>query len=396
METTVILIAHIIHMIQQLNFSMDRRNLWTLAAVVALLLKGKRAHLYELGRALPCQGNANSRVHKLRRWLSNPRLTPATCLPLLLRFAALLLAQCPEITLIIDRTEWQKMGLHINLFLCALAFHGRSLPIYWTLLPKRGCSSLADQKALLTPVFTALVAHPLLSQKRKKVLADREFCAPELATWISSFGIRFCIRVKQNYHVSRSDIPSTPISQFLKHCQPGQYYFFTNVLLTDVARLRVNLFLYWRVDCQEPLALITNIDEATALAESYRERMFMETLNRDLKSGGYDLERGKLTHAKRLTTLLIPLALAYILTIIQGDLEELQQPVPPLKKRQLSLFKKAKQRFADLFDRKSGYKVKKFFHQLFDFITEILLTPPVKNYFETLVCFAKKQRILLQ
>ncbi len=388
--------SSIIVIVQQLSIALDKRNLRTFAAMVALLIRGKRAHLYELGKALPGKGTVESRVQKLRRWLSNPRICPEQFLPVYLHVLAPLVASRPYVTLIIDRTEWKRLGVHVNLFLCSVAFKGRSFPIYWRVLPKRGCSSLADQKALLEPVFRALEAHPLLAPTRKVVLADREFCAPRLAQWIRRFNIRFCLRVKKSYHVSRSDIPSRPISRFLQHCQPGTYYFFASIRLTATARMPGHLFLYWREDCQEPLALITDLEKPASLAALYGERMFIETLNRDLKSGGYDVERGKLTDPKRLTNLLLPLALAYICTVIQGDLEEIKAPCPPLRKRRLSLFTKARNLFNDLFDRKPLRVVLRFFQEFFAFLLTVMTQTTLTNTTSLLRKLSKQQLALLQ
>ena len=82
METTHIMMSSIIVLVGQLNIVLDRRNLWTFAAMVALLIRGKRAHLYELGKALPGKGNLESRVQKLRRWVSHPRICPEQLIPL--------------------------------------------------------------------------------------------------------------------------------------------------------------------------------------------------------------------------------------------------------------------------------------------------------------------------
>jgi hypothetical protein len=62
--------------------------------------------------------------------------------------------------------------------------------------------------------------------------------------------------------------------------------------------------------------------------------------------------------------------------------------VPSVKKRRLSWFTKAKNRFSDLLDRKSFSIVTKLFHQVFDFVPEMILTQPVKNYRATLSGFA--------
>jgi hypothetical protein len=396
METTNILMSSIIVLVRQLNIALELRNLWTFAAMTALLIRGKRAHLYELGKALPGKGKLESRVQKLRRWLSNPRICPEQFIPLYLHLLAPLLVSQGQLVLIIDRTDWKRLGVHVNLFICSVAFKSRSFPIYWIVLPKRGCSSLAEQKTLLEPVFQALQNHPLLAPTRKVILADREFCAPRLARWIRRFGIHFCLRVKKSYHVSRTDIPARPISLFLRHCQPGECYFFKSIRLTKTANMPCHLFIYWRKDCQEPLALITDLEEPESLAALYGERMFIETLNRDLKSGGYDVERGKLTEFKRLSNLLIPIALAYIMTVIQGHIEEIKAPPPKLRKRRLSVFTKARNFFNDLFERKPLSIVLQFFQEFFEFILTLMNQIKQINTTNLLRKFSKRQLALLQ
>ena len=396
METTITLLANLVVLFKQLHLVMEARNLWTLAAMTALLLKGKRAHLYELGKALPCQGKLESRVQKLRRWVSNPTITPEQSIGARLNLLAPLLAQRSKLTLIIDRTEWTRLGVHINLFLCSVAFNGRSFPIFWMLLSKRGCSSFDDQQALLTPVLAALASQPSLTPIPTTVVADREFCSPQLAKWLKGSGIHWALRVKKSYRVARSDIPSIPLSTFFVHCQPGTYYFFQDLFLTTEHRFQVHLFLYWRAECQEPLAIMTDLDEASAVDECYHERMFIETLNRDIKSSGYDIERGKMTDTKRLENFLIPIACAYILSVIQGHLEELKSPISPLCKRRHSLFTQARNRFNDLFDRTSLTTILAFFQHFFHFLTTLLLQKIPEEATMLFQRCAQQQHILLQ
>jgi hypothetical protein len=313
-----------------------------------------------------------------------------------LRLLAPHLAHLSEIILIIDRTEWTRLGIHLNLFLCSVAFHGRSCPIFWLFLPTRGCSTFADQQALLTPVLTALSLHPLLAKMSVTVIADREFCSPKLPRWLTDLGVHFAIRVKKHYRVSRPDIPSLPIQQFLRHCQRGQSYLFKTVSLTTEYRFQCHLCITWRDDCLEPIAIITDGDDAAEVIAQYGDRTFIETLNRDLKSGGYDLERGKMTHSIRIERLMIPLAFAYILAVIQGDIEELIAPLPPVKKRILSLFTRARRRMTDLLERVPFPTVRLYFQHFFRFIHTLITLSDHKQF--THVCheYAQQQILLLQ
>lgn len=62
----------------------------------------------------------------------------------------------------------------------SLIWERRAYPIYFELLPKLGASNLAEQKAVLTPVFSLLKDYKIV------VLADREFCSVKLGKWLRS------------------------------------------------------------------------------------------------------------------------------------------------------------------------------------------------------------------
>lgn len=411
METTLQLIVHILMILKQLSVVMDPRNLRTLAVMIALLMKGKRARLHDLARAVPGGGKLESRAQKLRRWVSNVHITAADFLPAYLNLLAPVLSTLKSITLIIDRTSWNRLGVHLNLFVCSVAFNGRSFPIYWRFLPKQGASSLEEQQQLLKPVLTALAAHPLLNAVPVTVVADREFCSPLLAQWLAAQGAHFDIRVKKSFFVSREDFPAMLISRFLDTCERGRYYFYPNVRLTEEHRIRVNLLIYWRPDCDEPIALMTDLEEAAAVAGTYHQRPWIETLNRDLKSGGFDLERGKITDSDRLSRLLIAVAFAYILLVILGYAEELTSPLPELKQgrnndpapekykssgRTQSLFSQARNRVTDLLERTPLQGVHQFFQQFFDFFMTLLnqhVADKVNKLFKT---YARRQCLLLK
>jgi hypothetical protein len=185
---------------------------------------------------------------------------------------------------------------------------------------------------LLTPVLTAIAAHPLLMTLPVTVVADREFCSPLLAQWLVTQGVHVDIRVKKSFFVSREDFPAMLISRFLEHCERGEDYLYPQVRVTKEHQIRVNLLIYWRSDCDEPIAMITDLEEAAAVTETYHQRPWIESLNRDLKSGGFDLERGKITDSERLSNLLIAVAFAYILLVILGHAEDAYCPSDELKK----------------------------------------------------------------
>jgi len=81
----------------------------------------------------------------------------------------------------------------------SLVWEKRSIPLYWRLLDKRGCSNICEQQALITPVLE------LLSDYEVIVLGDREFGSVKLASWLCHKQVKFILRVKQGRYIQQQE-----------------------------------------------------------------------------------------------------------------------------------------------------------------------------------------------
>lgn len=97
--------------------------------------------------------------------------------------------------LAIDRTQWRAH----NVFMVSLIWEKRSIPLYWRLLNRRGCSNIDEQKSLLTPVLE------LLSDYEVIVLGEREFGSVKLASWLCERQVKFIFRVKQGRYIQEEN-----------------------------------------------------------------------------------------------------------------------------------------------------------------------------------------------
>ncbi len=73
-----------------------------------------------------------------------------------------------------DRTQWKNH----NIFVIAVIYKKRALPIYWQILSPKCSSNLAEQKAFIKPVLRLLKKYNLV------VIVDREFHGLELSHWV--------------------------------------------------------------------------------------------------------------------------------------------------------------------------------------------------------------------
>ena len=63
-----------------------------------------------------------------------------------------------QLILTIDRTQWKNN----NIFVIALIYKKRALPIYWQVFQKKSSTNLAEQKALIKPVLWLLKKYKLV------------------------------------------------------------------------------------------------------------------------------------------------------------------------------------------------------------------------------------------
>ena len=216
----------------------------------------------------------------------------------------------------IDRTQWQDK----NVFVVAVIWKKRALPIYWNLLDKKGASNLSEQQALIKPVLRLLKNYELV------IIGDREFHSVKLAYWLKQKGekqqIFFAFRQKQGTNHQKEDEDYQTFSNL--EIKPGMKKFLTGVSVTKEKGFgQFNVGAYWKRKYKgkqekEPWFILTNLNSLEEVLKVYRARSGIEAMFKDCKTGGYNLEGSK-ANTKRLTSLILLIAIAYTCTALKGQ-----------------------------------------------------------------------------
>ncbi len=223
----------------------------------------------------------------------------------------------------IDRTQWKDK----NVFLVAVIWKKRALPIYWTLLGKKGASRLSEQQALIQPVLCLLREYELV------ILGDREFHSVKLAYWLKQKSQKqklfFAFRQKQGTNHKKGHEDYQTFSSL--GMKPGMKMFLTGISVTKNKGFgNFNMGAYWKRKYKgkqekEPWFILTNLDSLSEVLKVYRARADIEAMFKDCKTGGYNLEGSKANN-KRLTSLILLIAVqphsrsetAYTATSLKG------------------------------------------------------------------------------
>jgi hypothetical protein len=302
----------------------------TIQILILLLQRHRTVQLEKLAALFPQPITFESRRRSLQRFLMLPQLSVQLLwFPLIKqiikqefnnknlnrqqRRRIKKLKHLGHLLLVIDRTDWQGR----NLFVASLICGKRAIPVYWVLLDKKGSSNLSEQKKFLIPILKLLKPYPVV------VLGDREFQSAYLGKWLGERGVSFILRQKKGTCLQLSAQKEyQPLTRL--HIQPGMTAFFRDIHHTKSHKLGpFNLAVRWKrayrcKKAKDPWYLLTNLDSLSKTLQLYAARFGIEAMFKDCKTGGYNIEKTKVSEPRFLALVLL-IAIAYSLQTIRGQ-----------------------------------------------------------------------------
>ncbi|MFB2879322.1 IS4 family transposase [Floridanema aerugineum] len=299
---------------EHLKTQLKKAEFLILLILVVILQQHRRVKLEELASQFPQKILFESRRKKLQRFLSLPHLTVERIWwPLFTYWLTNNFAPSEVLYIAIDRTQW---GL-INLIVVSLIYDKRAIPIYFEVLPNLGNTNADKQIEVLSQVL------PLLSNYKKVVLADREFCSVDLAKWLKSQAqTYFCLRLKRNEYIEVAPDIWCQLQEL--GVSPGISIYLEGVKLTKSKGFaQANIAAKWKrsyrgISAEEAWFILTNFTDLKQALSAYQKRFGIEEMFRDYKSGGYNLESTGIS-GDRLIALIILITLAYTSSIMSGE-----------------------------------------------------------------------------
>jgi hypothetical protein len=219
-----------------LGSQLSASQLLTLEMLVWLLQFHKQVRIERLAACLPLPILYESRRRHIQRFLILSQLSiPLLWFPLIKKIIFTQIQPGTQVIVALDRTQWKEN----NLFVVSVIWKKRAWPIYWQFLEHKGSSNLAQQQALLRPVFRLLKSYKIV------VIGDREFRSVELAYWLKQQKVYFALRLKQGSYIKLRGENSRKLKEL--GLVPGMKLFLTGVKLTKKKGFgQFSLAAYWK------------------------------------------------------------------------------------------------------------------------------------------------------
>lgn len=255
---------------------------------------------------------ADSIQKRFYRYLSKI-VIPASQLTLLILRIIPLPQNC-QIEILIDRTDWKRGSTAINFLVVALQCGKFALPL--ALLPifeQDIGNSTAQQVQKILHCLTTAIGRV----RQITVVGDREFGVFTKIDVYKKLGLAFVVRLKEEWHLAATSLDEEPVlmERFFKDLKVGQIRTLHNMFLGENKLVQCSLS-FKRLSKDEVLVLAHSENVKHPL-RTYKGRWRIETLFKDLKSNGFNIEATAVTDPQRLTSLLSIAFLA--VAIIQSN-----------------------------------------------------------------------------
>lgn len=280
------------------NLTMNKARIKCLSLLIVGLMSAQSSNLRKIARHFIKEGKTDSHYRRIQRFFCEVELDYDAIAKLIFKLFSL-----HKVTLTIDRTNWKWGKRNINIFMLGVVYRGIAIPLYWTMLDKRGNSNTLERCELIKKFITSFGRENI-----EYILADREFIGEKWFNWIDNEKIKFAIRIRKNSKVFNHQGKRVQIHELLRHVSQGETYRHGRILRVDNTPVRI---VAKRDKDYQLVIVATNDTQAIDAMTLYARRWEIETLFSCLKGRGFNLEETHLTHLDRVSKLVALNALAF-------------------------------------------------------------------------------------
>ena len=306
---------------EHLGKSMNLARIKLIALLLEALVKAQTASLVRLANAMDTAADKESNMRRLQRFLACYALD----LDLIARMIFSLLPVKSGLVLTMDRTNWKYGQTDINVLLLGVTYKNVAFPLLFRLLPKRGNSNTAERIEIIER-FIRLFGKNCIDC----LVADREFVGEHWTGYLNGRGIRYYLRIRQNFWIHKPGSGGLVKASWLfSGLKLGEQMFLHKLFLLKGEYVYLAGAKLKNSDGVPELQILICYNRPQEAVDTYKSRWQIETLNRCLKTAGFNLEDTHLTHLERIERLLAVVCIAVVWAYLVGDHRD--QCVKPIR-----------------------------------------------------------------
>lgn len=211
-----------------------------------------------------------------------------------------------QLTLSIDRTEWDFGQTQINVLCVVVSIGKMAVPLYFEMLDNNsGNSNHEDRIELFKNIIKCIG-----KERIAMLIMDREFIGYKWLTWLKKEKISFCVRVPKHHQITLQDGTKVKAEELV---EKGKKIYLRNVFV-NLTRVNVSISL----DVNGDLLYLIGTSKPSELGKIYRKRWTIEVFFQALKARGFNMEDSCLKSIKKYRKLFALVSMAYTICWATG------------------------------------------------------------------------------
>jgi hypothetical protein len=280
-------------------------------AVVYGLLAGEQAGIAVIGRKMPGEAKAKSKMNRVYRFVSNPRVNVESICMAIIGSLGMIGKR------VVVATDWTEIG-PLSVLASAVVTYGRAIPIYWTVI-----DTTHTRKMAVEVEHMRRLSGMLLGVEAIHVL-DRGFDRGGFLKEINGI-CKYVVRLSCGFlYRKKGESEFKQVDNF--GIKRGRRHDLGEVEYTHSHMTRCRLVLFHDHKQKGPWLLATNRyrDSRATIIECYSRRFRIEEGFKDLKDlrAGFGLHGYRMEKTDHLCRLLAVVAVGYLLISASGHYGE--------------------------------------------------------------------------
>mgnify|MGYP001089874118 FL=1 len=296
-------------------FGWNKARMTCFVSMLMALYKVRTINLTELACGFLSNATIASRYKRIKRFFKDFEIDFSLVASWVIQFFGLTNQQ---LYLSMDRTNWQWGKKNINILMLSITYKGIAIPLFWSLLDKKGNSNTKERIAIMERFIMQFG-----KDKISGLLADREFIGSDWFAWLKKERIHFVIRIKKNLLTTDSRGREVRVEALFRGLKPTE----ERILWSSRDLMGAVVYLS-ALKMSDGELFIVATDELSAFAiKKYGLRWEIETLFGCLKSKGFNFEDTHITKPERIEKLLVLLTIAFCWAHKTGEWKHEQKPI---------------------------------------------------------------------
>ena len=283
----------------------NKARIKLISMFILSLVKVQTVNFNRLSNSFDSTSKSDSSLRRIQRFFSSYIFD----MDLISKLLYSLIPKQAKQGLTMDRTNWKIGEANINILVIGIVYEGLAFQILFHMMPKFGNSNCAERIAIMEK-YDELFGFETIDY----LVADREFIGENWLEYLNRNGIKYHIRIRDNFKVYKNK-STQPIKAawLFSRLKLGEFAHHPKIVYINNVACYLSASVIKSKTGQPEFQFLISFNNPSESKECYKKRWQIETMFKALKSSGFNIDKTHLQDIERIEKLVLLVFIAFVL-----------------------------------------------------------------------------------